>query len=103
MPNFKEVYQTASNKKPVYVISSHFADKPMPVSGILPPQSAISVQPVFDLEFVVDQQGMETFVDMFQTVWDEKTEKAKKYFAPYIHPFCLRLFCCDFRKSMGQT
>lgn len=77
MPNFKEIYQTASNKKPVYVISSHFADKPMPVSGILPPQSTICVQPVFDLEFVVDQQGMDTFVDMFQAVWDEKSEKAK--------------------------
>lgn len=80
MPNFKHIYETASAEQPVYMISSHFADTPLTINKILPPQSAICVQPVFDLQFVIDKQGMDTFVDMFQEVWDEKTEKAKSNF-----------------------
>jgi len=77
--NFKEIYEKGiSNARKQIIQSSHFTTKPIMTTGILPPGSTICIQPAFDLNFEVDQKGMEKLIAMLEDKWNSTSENERK-------------------------
>lgn len=49
-----------------YVETSVFAEKPIMTSGIITPDSTISIQPMFGIEFKADKEGMEAVLRLLE-------------------------------------
>lgn len=46
-------------------------------TGIISPESTICIQPVFGIEFELDKEGMSEVIEMFENIWNSRTEKEK--------------------------
>lgn len=46
-------------------------------TGIILPESTICIQPVFGIEFELDKEGMSEVIEMFENIWNSRTEKEK--------------------------
>ncbi len=57
--------------------SSNFSTKPLMTTGIISPESTICIQPVFGIEFELDKEGMSEVIEMFENIWNSRTEKEK--------------------------
>lgn len=77
--DFKEIYKKGLiNAQKKYIESSNFSSKPIMTKGIISPESTISIQPVFGIEFELDQNGMEKVIKMLEDRWNAKSEKERK-------------------------
>lgn len=77
--DFKEIYEKGLiNAQEQYVESSNFSSKPIMTTGIISPKSTISIQPMFGIEFELDQNGMEKIIEMFEDRWNAKSERERK-------------------------
>ena len=77
--DFKKVYEESLiDAETTYIKSSNFSSKPIMKSGIISPESTICIQPVFDIEFGLDKDGMNTIIEMLENKWNAKTEKERK-------------------------
>lgn len=76
---FNEIYENSlvdAQKK--YIESSNFSTKPLMTTGIISPESTICIQPVFGIKFELDKEGMSEVIEMFENIWNSRTEKEKK-------------------------
>lgn len=79
MENFKEIYEkNLADAKKQYIESSNFSSKPIMVTGIISPESTICIQPIFDIEFGLDKDGMLIILEMLQSKWNSKTDSERK-------------------------
>lgn len=46
-------------------------------TGIISPESTICIQPVFGIEFELYKEGMSEVIEMFENIWNSRTEKEK--------------------------
>lgn len=77
--NFKEIYEKSlENAQKEYIDSSNFSSKPQMTTGIISPESTICIQPIFDIGFMLDKDGMSEIIEMLENRWNMKTESEKK-------------------------
>lgn len=77
--NFKEIYEKSLNDaQPTYIPSSNFSSKPIMTTGIISPESTICIQPIFGVEFGLDEDGMSKIIEMLENRWNIKTESERK-------------------------
>lgn len=79
MVDFREIYEeNLTNAENKYIASSNFSSKPIMVTGIISPESTISIQPMFGVEFGLDRDGMCTILKMLEDKWNMKAESERK-------------------------
>ncbi len=77
--DLKSIYlEEVKNSKTCHIESSHFCDKPQMYSGLISPQSTINIQPIFDVNFKIDEAGMCEILDIFQKKYETYSESDKK-------------------------
>lgn len=77
--NFNEIYEKSlMDAQATHIKSSNFSSKPIMTTGIISPESTICIQPMFDIKFRLDKDGMNNVIEMFENKWNMKTESERK-------------------------
>lgn len=75
----KEIYEKEIlSAEKQYVDSGITSEKPVMVSQILTPDSIVSIQPIFNIEFELDKEGMYDLIEILERYLSVKDEKQKK-------------------------
>ena len=76
--NLIEIYkQNIVNAEKQNIASSQFSEKPIMVSGLMAPQSTITIQSLFGIDFELDEEGFVIFqpVEAGVTQWFNRNLK----------------------------
>lgn len=79
--NLVEIYkQNIVNANKQNVASSQFSQKPIMVSGLMAPQSKITIQSLFGIDFELDEEGMCKALEILGGKLEQRTDAQKKDF-----------------------
>lgn len=78
--NFKDIYEKSlKNAKTTEIDAKDYkSSKPIMVSGIISPDTKFVIQPNLFIKFSLDKKGMDKVIDMFESVWNTKSDTDKK-------------------------
>jgi len=77
--NFKEIYEQGLTEAQQQCIeSSYMFSNPTMITGIISPESSIVINSGFQLGFQLDKEGMLKIIEMFEKIWNAKSDTERK-------------------------
>ena len=77
--NFVEIYEKLVSKQEKRELeSSNFSDKPIMYDGIITPESSVTIQPVFGIDFSIDKEGMIELLNDLEMRFNQHTDEQNK-------------------------
>ena len=77
--SFVKIYEELISKQEKRKLeSSNFSDKPIMYDGIITPESSVTIQPVFGIDFSIDKIGMIELLNDLEKRFNQQTDEQNK-------------------------